>query len=55
MLTAGASSAGSTSVTIPSAIATGAYYIIALADDGNVVTESNETNNKKTKAIIINP
>jgi len=53
LLTAGASSAGSTSVTIPSGIATGKYYIIALADDGNVVVETNETNNKKTKVITI--
>ncbi len=55
MLVAGASSAGSTYVTIPSSIATGAYYIIALADDGNAVAETNETNNKKTKAITIKP
>jgi len=55
MLAAGASSAGSTSVTIPSGIATGPYYIIALTDDGNVVVETNEINNKKTKAITINP
>ncbi len=53
MLTAGASSAGSTSVIIPSSIAAGTYYIIALADDGNAVAETNETNNKKTKAITI--
>ena len=53
MLTAGTSSAGSTSVTIPSGIATGPYYIIALADDGNAVVESNENNNKKTKKITI--
>jgi subtilase family serine protease len=55
LLTSGASSAGSTSVTIPSGITTGPYYIIALTDDGNVVVETNETNNKKTKAITINP
>ena len=55
LLTAGASSSGSTSVTIPSGIATGKYYIIALADDGNAVAETNETNNKRTKAITINP
>ena len=55
LLTAGASSVGSTSVRIPSGIAKGAYYIIALADDGNVVAETNETNNNKTKAITINP
>ena len=53
MLAAGASSAGSTSVTIPSSIATGTYYIIALTDDGNAIAETNETNNKKTKAITI--
>ena len=53
LLNAGASSAGSTSVTIPSGIATGPYYIIALTDDGNAVVETNETNNKKTKTITI--
>ncbi len=46
-------SSGTTNVTIPSGIALGKYYIIANSDDGKVVAEGNETNNKKTKAITI--
>jgi subtilase family serine protease len=53
-LTAGTSNAGSNSVTIPTGIAIGTYYIIAVSDDGKVVTETNETNNSKTKSITIN-
>ncbi len=48
-------SPGTTNVTIPSGIITGKYYIIANSDDTKVVAEGNETNNKKTKAITINP
>ncbi len=47
-------STGTTSVTLPD-VAIGKYYLIAMADDGKVVTESNETNNKKSKAIYIGP
>mgnify|MGYP001566865025 CR=1 FL=1 len=54
-LSTGASSAGSCSGTIPSGITTGTYYIIANADDAKVIVESNETNNKRTKAITILP
>ncbi len=54
-LSSGASSTWTTQVTIPSGIATGAYYIISNADDGNAVVETNETNNKKMKTITINP
>ncbi|OHB69634.1 MAG: hypothetical protein A2W23_01090 [Planctomycetes bacterium RBG_16_43_13] len=54
-LSTGASSAGSCSGTIPVGIATGTYYIITNADDAKVVVESNETNNKRTKAITILP
>ena len=50
----GAPSTWTTKVTIPSGIATGTYYIIANADDGKVVVEASETNNKKTKQITIN-
>ncbi len=41
-------------VTLPN-VPTGKYYLIAMADDGKVVTETNETNNKKTKVIYIGP
>ncbi len=50
-----ATSPGTTNVTIPSGIALGKYYIIANSDDTKVVVEGNEGNNKKTKAITINP
>ena len=42
------------SVTIPTGTATGSYSILAVADDGNAVTETKEQNNTKTKAITIN-
>ena len=48
-------STGTTNVTIPLGIATGTWYIIAVADDSKVVVESNETNNTKYKAITITP
>src|SRR5438876_562592 len=44
-LAAGATSSGSTTVTIPAGTATGNYYIIAKADANNVVAETNEANN----------
>lgn len=53
-LTTGAVNTGTTSVTLPN-VSTGKYYIIVMADDGKAVTESNETNNKKSKAIYICP
>ena len=52
-LGAGATSAGSTSVTIPSGAASGTYYIIARADADGIVTETNETNNTASISIII--
>ena len=54
-LSAGATSSGSTSVTIPSGITTGTYYIIARADADGVVPEINENNNNKSKSITITP
>ena len=44
-LAAGALSSGSASVVIPGDIATGTYYLLACADDSNLVPEANETNN----------
>ncbi len=44
-LAAGATSSGSTTVTIPAGTATGNYYIIAKADANNVVAETNKGNN----------
>ena len=51
-LAAGASSSGSTPLTLPS-VAGGYYYIIAKADDDGVVIESSETNNTLVRTIAI--
>jgi DNA-binding beta-propeller fold protein YncE len=42
-----------TSATLPLGTAPGQYYIIAKADSGDVVSERNETNNSKSRAIKI--
>jgi len=52
-LEAGASSTGTTTVTIPTTTAPGIYYIIAKADNGNAVSETKEFNNTKAKLIRI--
>jgi subtilase family serine protease len=44
-LAAGASSAGSTTVTIPTTLAGGTYYVRVVADPWRSVAESDETNN----------
>ena len=54
-LAAGATNSGSTTVTIPAGTASGTFYIIARADSGNAVGETNETNNTRSKAISIGP
>ncbi|MBI4685328.1 MAG: S8 family serine peptidase, partial [Nitrospirae bacterium] len=55
-LAASTTNSGSTSVTIPAGTATGTYYIIAVADANNVVSEVTETNNTKYSiAIKIGP
>jgi glucose/arabinose dehydrogenase/subtilase family serine protease len=45
LLAAGATSTGTAMVTIPSGTALGPYYLLACADDTNIVTESDDTNN----------
>lgn len=54
-LAGGASSTGTTSVTIPSGTSTGRYYIIAKADGHNAITETNENNNTRYRTIRISP
>jgi subtilase family serine protease len=49
-----ASDAVAVSVTIPLATPTGNYSLFVVADDGNAVVETIETNNTKLKAITIN-
>jgi subtilase family serine protease len=52
-LPAGASSSGSTGLTIPAGIAPGNYFILAVADGDNQVAESSETNNTTARGIEI--
>jgi subtilase family serine protease len=52
-LAPGASSAAATSVTIPDNMTGGNFYLIAVADDGNAVPESTESNNTRFLLIRI--
>ncbi|MDD5434392.1 MAG: DUF1566 domain-containing protein [Nitrospira sp.] len=52
-LAAGATDAGTTSVTIPTGTLSGTYYIIGRADADAVVAETNETNNNKSRLITV--
>jgi subtilase family serine protease/subtilisin family serine protease len=52
-LAAGASSAGSTTVTIPAGTAAGTWYLFALADADSAVGETVETNNRAFQTIVI--
>jgi len=54
-LAANATSAGSTSVTIPASASTGSFYIIARADADNAVVETVETNNNGQTTLKIGP
>jgi subtilase family serine protease len=54
-LAAGASSSGSTTVTIPEGTATGTWYIVAKADGEEAVAETAETNNTYSRSIKIGP
>jgi thermitase len=54
-LAAGASSVGTTSVTLPASATTGTWYVLARADDLNEVPEAQETNNTRAIAIYIGP
>ena len=52
-LNASASSAASTSVTVPLSTPSGSYYIGAIADVNNTVTEGNEGNNTRATVGVI--
>ncbi len=54
-LAGGASSTGSTALTMPSGLAVGTYYVIARADADNATVESSETNNTTARAIAVGP
>ena len=49
-LAAGASSSGPTTVTLPSSVASGTFFVLACADDLKVEAEVNETNNCRATA-----
>ena len=51
----GGTSSGATTVTIPSGIATGSYYLFAKADGANLIPESQESNNTAIRAFQIGP
>lgn len=51
----GGSSSVSTTVTIPAGTAPGSYYILANADSGAAITESDETNNLRSKKVFVGP
>jgi subtilase family serine protease len=56
LLVTGASSIGpQTAVTIPPGTAPGNYYVLAVADAGNTLAESNENNNVTAKPLTITP
>jgi subtilase family serine protease len=50
-LNPGQSDTGAAAILIPPGTAAGSYWLIAVADDGNAVTETVETNN--TRAAIV--
>jgi subtilisin family serine protease len=52
-IAAGASSVGTTVLTIPPATEVGSYYIVAKADGDDVVGETSETNNTMARTILI--
>ena len=45
----------SVTVIIPASQTPGNYYVLAVADTGNVAAEANETNNVRAKTMKINP
>jgi C1A family cysteine protease len=56
-LNAGATSAGTVTVTVPATTPSGLYYLLACADDTTVVAETSETNNCKASStkVQVNP
>ena len=52
-IAAGASSVGTTALTVPPDTQVGSYYVVAKADGDDVVGETSETNNTIARAILI--
>ena len=55
LLAAGASDSASTVLTVPSGTTVGSYYVLAKADVGLSIAESNETNNVKAGSVAVGP
>lgn len=55
ILNPGATFADSATFTIPSDTPPGSYYVIARADDGGIVDETNEANNTRTALVRLSP
>ena len=55
ILAAGQTNSGSTMVTLPAGLATGAYYIIAKADADDQVAETRESNNTRARVVSVGP
>ncbi len=54
-LPANTSSSAASSLTIPTTVPTGTFYLFAVSDDGNAVTESTETNNTRFVMLRVGP
>ncbi len=54
-LAIGATSVATVALTVPSGTAIGTYYLIARADAGAAINESNETNNQRSIVVRIGP
>ena len=54
-LTVGATSAGTSTVTLPDGLTAGTYYVLAKADGAGALVETQETNNTRTASIQIGP
>jgi subtilase family serine protease len=55
LLAPGASDSASTVLTVPSGTTVGTYYVLAKADVGLSIAESNETNNVKAASVAVGP
>jgi subtilase family serine protease len=51
-LAGGATDTGTASVVVPSSVATGSYYVIAVADSNSQVGEASETNNSGPGVLV---
>jgi subtilase family serine protease len=54
-LAAGASDTAATSLALPSTTAPGTYYVLARADGGGLLPESNENNNQRVAVLAVGP